>query len=383
MSRVLLVGRGPPETGGIAAYLTALEGGLSRRHRVHLLNLTREHEPPAGGRFTLRNLGRTLADVRLVHRASRGHDVVHIHSALAPMVTLLRAGLLAAAARARGCRTIVHAHGGRVELWMVTPVRRLLARIVLRPAHRVVAVSLGGASALARAVGERRSALIQNGIDLREFAPDSHQGPGSASNAPATIAYAGIITARKGLIDLIEASRLLAARGVPHRLMMAGGRPDEGTQAEAEVRAAAGTGAEPKTEAEGDIRFLGPLPHQEMPGFYRDADVFCLPSWWEAMPLSILEAMAAGLPVVATEVGDIPRLVEDGSTGILVPPKRPKDLAAALERLLLDPDERRRMGAAGLVRARERFGLDGTIGAVEALYAELLHTRGGARAREP
>ena len=108
-----------------------------------------------------------------------------------------------------------------------------------------------------------------------------------------------------------------------------------------------------------------------MAKFYRDSDVFCLPSWWEAMPLSLLEAMASGLPVVASDVGDVARVVgDDGATGIVVRPHSAEQLTSALEQLLADPEEARRMGAAA--RAVEMcFSFDRTALAIDAVYRGL------------
>jgi glycosyltransferase involved in cell wall biosynthesis len=353
--RVLLVGKGPPERGGIAAFLQSLlrsEPSLS--YRIDLVNLTRE-EVPQGGRLTASNVTRTLSDARKVWRASRTADLVHVHSALAPQVTLLRAGLLALAARLRGCRVLVHAHGGRIELRLASPAQRLVARLALRPAHRVVAVSSGVRSALVRALGPERVVLIDNGVDASAF------GPPGPPNDPPRVLYAGGLTPRKGVVDLLRASALLRERGIHHEVLLAGGMPDEGPRAEAEVRAAAGP----------DVKFLPPQPHERMADLYRSVDVFSLPSWWEGMPLTVLEAMATGLPVVATPVGDIHRAVEDGVTGRLVPPRDPEALADALEALLVDPDLRRRMGEAGRRKVEGEFDAKATSRALSALYAEV------------
>jgi glycosyltransferase involved in cell wall biosynthesis len=219
----------------------------------------------------------------------------------------------------------------------------------------VVAVSEGGQRALVRATG-RAIRLVENGVELGP-ALTARTGDG----APRVL-FAGVLTPRKGVVDLLLASRLLAERGVPHELVLAGGTPDEGPDAEAEVRAA----------AEGSrARFLGAQPHEAMTGLYREADVFCLPSWWEAMPLSVLEAMASGLPVVASMVGDIPRAVEDGVTGRLVPPRQPAALADALEPLLRDRASRRAMGLAGRQRAEREFDLAETVNEIDALYREI------------
>ena len=109
------------------------------------------------------------------------------------------------------------------------------------------------------------------------------------------------------------------------------------------------------------------------------ADVFVLSSTSEGLPLSILEAMAAGLPVVASSVGGVPEAVEDGETGLLVPPRDPVRLAAALERLLVDPALRRRLGSNGRERVRQHFGLEAFQQAHVAVYRRELARREGAR----
>ncbi|CAN5886947.1 hypothetical protein BH20ACT6_BH20ACT6_25520 [soil metagenome] len=223
------------------------------------------------------------------------------------------------------------------------------------PAARVVAVWTVGEQALAAALGRTRVCLIDNGVALDEFgSPADHSGP-------ARILYVGLLTARKGVVDLIDASRQLRDEGIEHELLLLGGTPDEGPDAELPVRAA----------ADGRARLLGRRPPEQMPAAYAEADIFCLPSWWEAMPLSILEAMASSLPVVATDVGDVSREVEDGTTGFVVPVQSPDQLAAALAKLLTDPDRRSRMGAAGRARAEARFSSVATAHAVGDLYAAL------------
>ena len=356
--RIVLVGKGPPDRGGISAFLgDLLKSDLGARHDLRLLNLYREGDR-AGGRLTGANVTRTLDDAGRVWRAARYAELVHIHTALVPLMTLIRAGLLSLAGRLAGARVLVHVHSGMVEPWLAAQPRRTLARLALAAANQVVTVSNGTYDALTAALGATRVRLIYNGVDVAAYDP----GP---PHDPPRIVFAGVLTPRKGVVDLVQASRLLKDRGVDHELLLAGGAPEEGAEVEAEVRREAATTAP-------DARFLGPQPHQQMPALYRRADVFCLPSWWEAMPLTVLEAMAAGLPVVATPVGDIARMVEDGVTGRLVAPHQPEALADALESLLRNVDLRRAMGQAARLRVNDHFNLGGTSAALDTLYREMV-----------
>jgi glycosyltransferase involved in cell wall biosynthesis len=121
-------------------------------------------------------------------------------------------------------------------------------------------------------------------------------------------------------------------------------------------------------------RLLG--ERDDVPGLLSDADVFVLASRSEGLPLSVIEAMAAGLPVVASDVGGLRELVRDGETGVLVPAGDPAALADALRPLLADPQLRRRLGSAGRVRAKALFDLSGFRRAHLELYRRELAAAG-------
>lgn len=270
---VLLVGKGPPEVGGIPAFLEALRSSsLAERFDLRFLNLARGGAR-AGGRASLANLARSATDAAAVFRAARDADLVHVHSALAPGVTLLRAGLLVSAGRAAGAKVVLHAHGGRIQLWLEGERRLRLARAALRPAHAVVAVSRGAQNALAPARPD--VVLVRNGVDLTRFRPRGEGSPPEPGGPP-TVLFVGGLTPRKGVLDLFAASDALLARGIDHRLVLAGGIPDEGPEAERAVRDAVPAQA----------RLLGPVAPDHVAELLQSADVFCLPSWWEAMPLA-------------------------------------------------------------------------------------------------
>lgn len=118
------------------------------------------------------------------------------------------------------------------------------------------------------------------------------------------------------------------------------------------------------------VRFLG--YRRDVPALMAAADLFVLPSRWEGCPMVILEAMAAGLPIVATAVGGVPELIRDGQEGLLVPPENPVALAEALQGLLGDSQLAARLGNQARARARQVFSADGAAQKMAAFYEELL-----------
>jgi len=121
---------------------------------------------------------------------------------------------------------------------------------------------------------------------------------------------------------------------------------------------------------------------QDVWPWLRASDIFVLSSDWEGMPNALLEAMAVELPVVATAVGGTPEVVEDGVTGLLVPPRDPIALAKAIAQLLSDPDLRHHMGQAGRERVLQHFSVEHMVERTQDLYQQLLDARGPGSAQD-
>lgn len=325
---------------------------LARRHELTYLNLGRERGTE-GGRASVANLVRTFTDLLAMWRQAEGQDIVHVHSAFAPTVTVVRAAALCLVGRLRGAAPILHLHGGRFPGWVEGGIPRLLVRLAASWVDRFAVVSQRSVDALSEVIGPAKVEMIPNGVDTDRFRP------GVAERGPPVILYVGVLSPRKGLLELFEASRRLRTGGLEHRLWLAGGIPDEGSDASDTVGDAAPEWAE----------FLGEVG-ASLPGVYGSATVFCLPSWWEAAPLTVMEAAAAGLPVVATRVGDVPNMVEDGETGLLVEPQDVDALAAALTKLVESPALCREMGARARERAEALFSLATSVAAIDHLYQE-------------
>jgi colanic acid/amylovoran biosynthesis glycosyltransferase len=209
--------------------------------------------------------------------------------------------------------------------------------------------------------GAAKMRRVYNGIELERF-----QLADFATTPPAIVSIGRLIE-KKGFDDLIEACRLLRERGVDFRCEIIGEGPLEDALRE-QIAAAGLTNV---------IALAGPLPQRKVIERLAQAMVFVLPCVAEAgggmdnLPTVVMEAMAAGLPVVSTAVGGVPEMVQEGATGFLVPERQPLALAEALGRLLADPELARSLGAAGYERAAQLFAIEKSAQALRALFHRL------------
>jgi len=263
--------------------------------------------------------------IRAVRRATRAGQLVHAH--------WLAAGAICALARRPFVLTL-HGSGtaGRfADLELARRFPRLFGAIVRR-ARVVICVSAALGEAAQRC-GAPDVRVIPNGVRI----PTKVEPEGE----PAEVLFAGRLSPEKGIDELLEATEGM-------NLVVAGDGPLRDRVPGA----------------------LGFVPHGELERLYDRAAVVVLPSYREGLPLCVIEAMAHGRPVVATAVGGIPELVEDGVTGFLVEPGDAAGLREALHCVLADPLLRRRMGREGRRRIVERCSLDAVTDATLDAYRQ-------------
>ena len=254
---------------------------------------------------------------------------------------------------------VAHEHS-----WSFTgePVRRMLDRqVVGRGADVVVAVSRSDAQRMVELVGipEARVRLIPNGIaPLSTAQTDVRRELGIAPDA-SVLGTLAVLRPEKALSVLVEAAQRLVPSFPELRVLVAGTGPEE-EQLREMIR---------RLGLEHAVTLLG--FREDVAGVLAAVDVAVFSSDREGSPLAVLESMAAGKPVVATNVGGVPDLVRDGIEGFLVPPRDPTALADAVARLLRDRPLRDRLGRQARDRQQEHFSIDATIARVEALYLEL------------
>ena len=279
-------------------------------------------------------------------------DLVHTHLYYANVM-----GRLAAiGTRARVVTTLHnpdYSYEGRSTLLFRS--KKALDRFTGRRNAALVAVSQAVAADYERHMGWRAIRVIPNGIDVEEFGGAATPLKEVWPSPDLRLLAIGRLHPQKGHAVLLDALRLLATEGVKAGLVVAG----EGPLREALAAQAVSAGLD------GRVRLIG--RSQNVRGLLAAAEVFVFPSLYEAFGLALLEAMAAGCPVVASRVGGIPEIVEDGASGLLVPPGDAAALAKAIRRLAQDRTCRVRLGAAARDRAR-RFDVGRTVEELERLY---------------
>lgn len=269
---------------------------------------------------------------------------------------------------ARAARTPVIVASRR--WWRSAAARRyrVANTLAFRFAHCVVANSPAVASSLQTEDGVRpeRIAVVPNFVDDTAFIPlsaDQRAARLSELCVPADALVLGVVANLLPVKDhrtLLRAVALLAPRWPELHAVLVG---------DGESRPALESLTR-RLGLEGRVHFAGQQPNE--PNLHHLFDVSVLCSLSEGFPNSIVEAMAAGRPVVATDVGGVGDAVTDGETGLLVPPSNPERLAAAIEELLVDPGRRRALGVAGRERAHARYGAVAVVASLEALYDRLL-----------
>jgi glycosyltransferase involved in cell wall biosynthesis len=344
----------------IRAPVTYLPDPLAR-HAPELLGAQREwwrldrarHRAAVADALTQSARERSLQPARRLLQAGalalrlREDRVTHIHAHFAHEAT--RVAMLAA--RLTGLPFSYTAHAR--DIYSDDVDYRLLREKTERAQFAVTETEFNRSFIRSRIGAAAASNLhvVHNGVDLERFAPGL--APAAADDVPLVLAV-GRLVEKKGFPTLIAACRLLHARGRHFRCEIVG-YGDLRAQLEDEISRAG---------LDDVVQLVGMRSQDELPAMYRRAAVFAMPAVIgtdgnrDSLPTVLLEALACGVPVVASRVTGIPEIVDDGENGLLVEPGDADELSRALERLLDDHELRRRFAEAGRTKAHERFDID-------------------------
>ncbi|MCW2779236.1 MAG: putative glycosyl transferase [Frankiales bacterium] len=248
-------------------------------------------------------------------------------------------------------------------------VRQDVEARLVREADRVVATCSDEVFELLRLGGDRRRiSVVPCGVDTDLFTP---RGPAVARGDRRRLVYVGRLVERKGIGNAISALAGLVNNGGPDAELLVAGGPDA-ADVDTDPQVARLRALAEKAHVADRVQFLGRVGREDLPALLRSADaVVCLP-WYEPFGIVPLEAMACGVPVVASAVGGLIDTVVDGRTGLHVRPRDPRAVVDALDALLTDEPRRVQYGAAGARRARARYSWDRVAALTLQSYDDLL-----------
>lgn len=305
---------------------------------------------PASDEEVLPQLGKFAQALRK-HWAVSPPEVVHAHGWMSGLVALsaVKGTDVPVVATFHTLGEIERRRSGTDE---VRPAQRAGAeRMLGREARWIAASSSDELAELVRmGVSRTRISVVPGGVDLRTFVPEGKRMP--RGEYPHRLVAAGELLPHRGFVTAIAALRAL-----PDTELMIAGGPDSRRLHTDEHAQLLRSFAEEMGVA-GQVRLIGRVSRVEMPALLRSADAVVCTPWYESFGTVALEAMACGVPVVASAVGGLADTVVDGVTGRLVPPRKPRELAAVLRHLLAHRTQREQFGAAGRDRASTRYSWD-------------------------
>lgn len=345
-ARIAQVGPDPAASGGMPAVIAALlRSPLAERYRLEAIPTWRDSRPL---RRLLLFAGSILALARWC--AGRGPRIVHVH--MAARGSMYRKAAVVAVAKALRRPVVLQVHAGPGDLEeffaRLGPARMRLLRLTLGLADAVLSVSAGGAETLRRLTGTEIAVVPNAPPPARREQPRSNGG----GDAVSLLYLGGFADPAKGGAVLLESLPELLGERAELRAVLAG--PGEGP------------GGLPDRAG-----WRGFLDQAEKDRVLEASDLFVMPSLSEGMPIALLEAMAYGLPIVATRVGGVPELLTDGVDAVLVDPGDAGQLARALGRLAADPERRRALGRAAAARLR-RLADDDVYERLDRVYLGVL-----------
>ena len=377
--------------GGIASYVNAVGKELVRQgHRVTILANGKEHRTsltdginlirmpfgnlhwysyklglPGGLVLPLREIEWSINLRKNLARLMREEKIDVIEACEAALFFLKRGPIktVPLVVRLHGEQYVFAKYSGQA----ISPGESLLHRMELsslRLADALTAPSSFQAQEMTNELGSNGIKVIPNPIDPWMLEQALSSQPQGTDNGRDTVLYTGRLQFAKGVLVLLDAVPMVAREHKRAHFLIAGARHTSIDDATLDHKLNI-------DDTSRHVRMPGHVPWRDLVEHYRTAQVFVMPSYYETGGISVIEAMAFGLPVVATRAGGLSEVVEDGVTGILVPPGDSKALAEAISRLLRDPELRRRMGEAGRSTVMKDFTVERLISRTLAVYQSL------------
>lgn len=357
---ILTVGPSPELVGGMSTVISQMTRlNFDGRYRIECFPITMSaSSEESSAHRVARHVSQRLRLGKALRE--RAIDIVHIHTCSG--FSFHRCAWDMRVARRHGAKTILHMHGAQFDEYVnrASGLEKRLIRHALHSADRVIALSVRWRQVLQAAGPRAQIDVIENAVDPAPAIPPRH------GRSPCRFLTLSRMDRWKGIDDLLQAAELMQRRGMDFRLTLAGpeGTAGDRRQIQSKIDAKNLTSC---------VEYIGTVTGVEKTQLIEASDIYVQPSHQEGLPISILEAFAHELPVVATRVGAIPEIMDDDVQGLTVPPHDPAALAQAMGALLVDVPRRFALGFAGRALADSRFSIARFRADLVALYDSLLN----------
>ncbi len=346
----------PPQHGGVATVARWL---LANHDAIGSLYVTFDLTRPTealGGRLSVASVTHQIRQLwRFLPWASRSPQTVHYAIAPSPIgLTRDLLYLLILASYRR--KAIVHVHTVTPDRTWWPPAMRMVNRLAAE------IVTLGKPAQRQLGIVGVSSQVVPNAFPIDPELVGAYRCPNAAE--PFQLLFVGAVGVDKGCFELVDALGAVRNAGIDCRIDFVGSPAFRGEQERLDSRVSA-------LGLDSAVRFLGPREPEELPVLYAQSHAFCLASHLEGLPLALIEAMAYGLPAVATPVGCVEDIVIHGQTGLLARVGDPVSLSEQLTRLLRDSDLRRELGRNGSRHVATHMGPDVIAAAWRDIYSRL------------
>lgn len=366
--RILVAGHLPPPPGGVATYYQSLlNSSLPERVDLHFVQTsTHKRELSQSGKFSLSNLIAAIQDCGRFAGAVIKYRPELTHIATAFGLSFVKHSLCVVIARVLGSRVLLHPHCGLPALYFNRPRGwQWYFRQVVRLTNGMITLSTEW-DQLKEIIPGCQVYYLPNAINLAKYRGVYEQKIiAGQSSVPLKVLYLGYLGTEKGTFDLLEACRETSAEQLPVMYDLVGDDMEPGDVEKIKKQVQ-------ENNLNGTVHVLPFAAGPKKMEAFCNADVFVYPSYSEGMPMAVIEAMACGLPVIATKVGGLPDLVSDGVNGILVESRHPDQLVSAIQRLCSNPDLRSLMGKNSFQRAFGEYDMEVLVPRLVSIYSQAL-----------
>jgi glycosyltransferase involved in cell wall biosynthesis len=375
--KILIVGPLPPTVGGITTFITdILESDLAQKYRLIPFDTSRlvlKNKIPTIRDYRILSLVNTLDLLKSILITLRNllmfpatllrvkPNLVHVHT---PSYWVFwENSLYILTSRMYGIKVILHIHGGAFDKFYNNSnfLMQNLIRIIMGFPQKIVALSSYWKNFFTQIIGIRtKVVIINNGVVSSRFSPQ-YARKNKKTNEVEVLFVGGMEAERKGIFTLIKAIPIIIKKASNTSFTFIG--KSEMTKVRSLSK---------RLKVEEYVKILGQVPEKEKILHFCSSDIFVLPTYAEGLPITLLEAMAAGLPIISTPVGAIPEVITEGKNGFLIEPGDHKALAEDITILARNKKLRREMGANNIERIIKEYDQSIVIRKLDNEYNRVL-----------